>query len=340
MPELRQDPTTKDWVVIASERARRPDQFKGAPPATVQQTGECPFCPGNERMTPQAITEVGSILGWSLRVFPNRFAAFARDVPHHQHQANFFNTQDAYGYHEVIVESRDHQTVLGTMSVSQVGEVLKMYRERHLAMREDKRVKLVLAFRNQGRSAGASLAHPHSQIIGTPIIPPRIRRKYDVATRYFDDTSECVYCSVRNAESAEGKRVILETRFLIAVHPFASQVPFETWILPKRHNPSFAYIDDPELQDLALALRSILGAMQDSLGAPDYNLIVHTAPVEDENKPYFLWHVEIRPRLATAAGFELGTGVFINTAVPEETAAYFRPLIASELSRFTTAEVA
>lgn len=339
MPELRQDPTTKDWVVIAKERARRPEQFKREPPTTSQQTGTCPFCPGNERLTPPAIAEIGSILGWRLRVIPNRFAAFDRDVSHRQHQANFFNTQEAYGYHEVVVESPDHQTALGQMSVSQVGEILKMYRERHLAMREDRRVKLVLAFRNQGPTAGASLSHPHSQIVGTPIIPPHIRRKYDVAIRYFDDTNECVYCSVRNAESADGKRVILETRFLIAIHPFASQVPFETWILAKRHNPSFAYTEDRELQDLALTLRSILGAMHDSLGAPDYNLIVHTAPVEDEHKPYFLWHVEIRPRLATPAGFELGTGVFINTAVPEETAAYVRPLIANNLNRLT-AEVA
>lgn len=331
MPELRQDPTTKDWVVIASERARRPEQFKREPPPTIQQNSVCPFCPGNESLTPAPIAELADEQGWKLRVIPNKFAAFQRDVRHRQHRVNLFNAQEAYGYHEVVIESHDHQTTLGQMSVDRVREVLQTYRDRHLAMREDARVKLVLAFRNHGPSAGASLSHPHSQIVGTPIIPPRIRRKYDVAIRYFDDTGECVYCTVRNAECASGERVLLETRFLVAIHPFASQVPFETWIIPKRHNPSFAYIDDRELHDLAQTLRSILGAMHRSLGNPDYNLIVHTAPVEDERKPYFVWHVEIRPRLATPAGFELGTGVFINTAVPEETAAYFRPLIEKEL---------
>jgi UDPglucose--hexose-1-phosphate uridylyltransferase len=225
------------------------------------------------------------------------------------------------------------------MDVSGVREILRIYHARHLALRVDRKVKLVLAFRNHGLSAGASLVHPHSQIIGTPIIPPRIRRKYEVATRHFDDTEECVYCTVRDEELKDGRRMILETRFLTVFQPFASQVPFETWIIPKRHNPSFASAEAPELDDLALCLRAVLGALHGSLGNPDYNLIIHTAPVEDEHKPYFLWHVEIRPRLATPAGFELGTGVFINTAVPEETAAYFRPLVDQEV-RIISAEAA
>lgn len=336
MPELRQDPTTKDWVVIANERARRPDQFKREPVATEQWVKPCPFCPGNEHLTPPAIIELGSGRSWRVRVIPNKFAAFETDVPHLAHQHNLFNTQEAYGYHEVVIESPEHRTDLGQMTVAQVREILRIYRDRHLALREDPKVKLVLVFRNQGLSAGASLAHPHSQIIGTPIIPPRIRRKYEAAIRYFDDTQECVYCAVRNEEQKDSRRMILETRFLTLIHPFASQMPFETWILPKRHSPSFAHIEEPELSDLALSLRAILGVMHTSLGNPDYNLIVHTAPVEDEHKPYFLWHVEIRPRLATPAGFELGTGVFINTAVPEETAAYFRPIVEEELRGLST----
>lgn len=331
MPELRQDPTTKDWVVIASERARRPEQFKREPIVIDQKVTSCPFCPGNEHLTPPTIVELLGENAWKLRVIPNKFSAFEPDHSHHFHHRNFFNSQDAYGHHEVVIETPDHRTSLGQMDISGVQEILGVFRNRHLALRQDPKVKLVLAFRNHGLSAGASLAHPHSQIIGTPIIPPRIRRKYEAAIRYFDDTEECVYCTVRDEEKKDGRRMILETRFLTMFHPFASQVPFETWILPKRHNPSFANIEGPELDDLALSLRAVLGAMHASLGNPDYNLIIHTAPVEDEGKPYFLWHVEIRPRLATPAGFELGTGVFINTAVPEETAAYFRPLVEYEL---------
>lgn len=331
MPELRQDPTTKDWVVIASERARRPEEFKSAPVSADHGTGICPFCPGNEHLTPPTITELRSGSAWKARVISNKFAAFRADGSRHFHQNSFFNSQDAYGHHEIVIETPEHRTSLGQMDISGVREVLAIYRDRHLALREDPRIKLVLAFRNHGLSAGASLAHPHSQIIGTPIIPLRIRRKYEVATRFFDDTGECVYCTVRNEEQKDARRVIVETSFLTVFHPFASQVPFETWVVPKLHNPSFANIEERELDDLALSLRAVLGAMHASLGNPDYNLIIHTAPVEDEQKPYFLWHVEIRPLLATPAGFELGTGVFINTAVPEETAAYFRPLVEHEL---------
>ena len=336
MPELRQDPTTKDWVVIASERSRRPEQFKREPPAMSQPAAKCPFCPGNEHLTPPTIAELPGGSTWKVRVIPNKFAAFEPDA-HHSRRHNFFNSQDAYGHHEVVIETPDHGTSLGEMEISDVKAVLRTHRDRHLALRADPKVKLVLAFRNHGLSAGASLTHPHSQIIGTPIIPPGIRRKYEVATRYFDDTEECIYCSVRDEELKAGCRLILETRFLTVIHPFASQVPFETWIIPKRHNPSFANAEGHELDDLALSLRSVLGAMHACLGNPDYNLIIHTAPVEDEHKPYFLWHVEIRPRLATPAGFELGTGVFINTGVPEETAAYFRPLVAQEAQRLARA---
>lgn len=335
MPELRQDPTTKDWVVIASERARRPEQFKREPPSVNLPATPCPFCPGNEHLTPPTIAELRGETSWKVRVIANKFAAFQPDALHHARRHNFFNSQDAYGHHEVVIETPEHGTSLGQMDVAGVRAVLRMYHERHLALRDDLRVKLVLAFRNHGVSAGASLAHPHSQIIGTPIIPPGIRRKYEVAIRHFDDTQECIYCAVRDEELRDGRRLILESRFLTVIHPFASQVPFETWIVPKRHNSSFANAEGNELDDLALVLRTVLGAMHQSLGNPDYNLIVHTAPVEDAHKPYFLWHVEIRPRFAIPAGFELGTGVFINTAVPEETAEYFRPLVQGQLNELS-----
>ena len=335
MPELRQDPTTKDWVVIASERSRRPDQFKREQAPLSQTTGPCPFCPGNEHLTPPTIAELGGEKSWKVRVVANKFAAFEPSVRHPSHLRGFFNSQDAYGHHEVVIETPEHGTSLGRIDISGVRAILRVYRERHLALQRDSKVKLVLAFRNHGISAGASLAHPHSQIIGTPIIPPGIRRKYEAAIRYFDDTQDCVYCAVRDEELKDGRRLILETRFLTVFHPFASQVPFETWIIPKRHNPSFVNAEGHELDDLALSLRAVLGAMYAALGNPDYNLIIHTAPVEDEHKPYFLWHVEIRPRLATPAGFELGTGMFINTAVPEETATYFRPLVAQETEKLT-----
>lgn len=175
--------------------------------------------------------------------------------------------------------------------------------------------------------AGTSLVHPHSQLVALPIIPLHIRQKYEVAIRHYDDTGHCLYCDLVEEEKGSGKRVILETSRFLVFHPFASQVPFETWVAPKKHNPCFARIGFEERLELASVLRRVLRGLHDTLGNPDFNLIVHTAPVEDEEKPYFLWHVEIRPRLTTPAGFELGTGIFINTAIPEDTAAYFREAV-------------
>lgn len=165
--------------------------------------------------------------------------------------------------------------------------------------------------------------------MGTPIIPFHIRQKYEVAIRHYDDTGRCLYCDVVEEEKKDGRRVVMETPRFLIFHPFASRVPYETWIAPKRHNPCFAHIVAEERLELASVLRRVLRGHFDALQNPDFNLIVHTAPVEDEAKPYFLWHIEIWPRLTTRAGFELETGIYINTAVPEQTAEYMRNEIAS-----------
>ncbi|MFQ5804354.1 MAG: galactose-1-phosphate uridylyltransferase, partial [Candidatus Methylomirabilales bacterium] len=325
MPELRQDPTTKEWVVIAVERARRPEQFRQRtefePPGTEQER-LCPFCPGNEPLTPGeivALRDSGSKdqPGWRVRVVPNKFAALTPEESTQRHDyGRFFHSLDGYGHHEVIIESPQHNTALPLMREQQILELLYVYCQRYDALRKDPRVKLILLFRNHGRRAGTSLVHPHSQLIATPIIPFHIREKYEVAIRHYDDTGHCLYCDVVAEEKAVGSRVVLETPRLLVFHPFASQVPFETWIAPKGHNPCFARLSLEEKGELATVLRQTLRGLYDSLENPDFNLIVHTAPVEDEDKPYFLWHIEIRPRLTTAAGFELGTGIYINTAIP------------------------
>ena len=213
------------------------------------------------------------------------------------------------------------------MGEQEILEVIQTYCQRYTELRTDPRVKLILAFRNHGPRAGTSLAHPHSQLVATPIIPLHIRQKYEVAIRHYDDTGRCLYCDVVAEEKAVGKRVVLETARFLVFQPFASEVPFETWIAPKHHNPCFARIDFEERLELASVLRKVLHAFHDALNNPDFNLIVHTAPVEDEDKPYFLWHIEIHPRLTTTAGFELGTGIYINTAIPEDTAAFLKAAV-------------
>ena len=336
MPELRQDPTTKEWVVIATERAKRPDQFgKRLPKAQPQPSldPKCPFCPGNEHQTPKEIlalrdNSAADAPGWRIRVVPNQFAAFTPgNDPQPHDDGRLFHSKGAVGSHEVIIESPEHNHCMSLMEAGHLVELFDVFRRRYEVLRNDRDVKLVLVFRNHGPTAGASLTHPHSQLVAMPVVPAHIRRKYEVAIRHFDDTGRCLYCDVLNDEGNAERRVVLDTPQFLVFHPFASQVPFETWIVPKRHDPCFARITTEEKINLAATLRRVLLGLYEGLSNPDFNLIVHTAPVEDEDKSYFLWHIEIRPRLTTAAGFELGTGIYINTAVPEDTAAYFRSLL-------------
>jgi UDPglucose--hexose-1-phosphate uridylyltransferase len=322
---------------MATERAKRPDQFRSQERAAapIQLTGSCVLCPGNESQTPREVFAVrdspqADTPGWRVRVVPNKFSAFVPTTTSQRRREDIFVSVDAYGHHEVIIEGPDHDRHLGLMDDSEIRNVLGAYKTRYESLRADSRVKLILLFRNHGRSAGTSLTHPHSQLVATPIIPLHIRQRHAEAIRHYDDTNECLYCEFLEAELGAGKRVVLQSDGFAAVHPFASQVPFETWIIPKLHNPSFGNVSSEELDDLSGVLGKVLRAFNDGMGNPDYNLIVHTAPIEDEHKPYFLWHIEIRPRFTTIAGFELGTGIFINTALPEETAPYFRSLLRIE----------
>lgn len=334
MPEMRQDPTTKEWVVIATERAKRPAQFatnaRSPGSGSSVERNQCPFCPGNEHMTPPEVFSLPQLAGqrgssWRVRVVTNKFAALSpKEHSQRYSSGGFFHQRRGFGYHEVIIDSPHHDLIFPLMSDREILDVLQAYRRRYNELRNESKIKLILLFRNHGARAGTSLAHPHSQLVASPIIPVHIRQRYDIAIRHFDDTGHCLYCDVVKEERRAAERVVTESDYLVAFHPFASRVPFETWIAPKHHNPCLAHCTGEELVDLSSVLRRIVRGLHDALGNPDFNLIAHTAPVEDEEKPYFLWHIEIHPRLTTTAGFELGTGIYINTAVPEETAAFFR----------------
>ncbi len=332
MPELRQDPATKQWVIIATERARRPHDFSQPHPPVLlpEYKADCPFCPGNENMTPpetMAYREDGcpNGPGWRIRVFPNKFPAL---VPEgsliRQEEEGFFRKMDGVGWHEVIVENPKHNLCLPLMTDEQVEEIIRAYHERYLALREDSRCKLILIFKNHGLKAGTSLEHPHSQILAMPIVPLTIRYRFEKAATHFDDQGTCVYCDILREGLRVRTRLIMESECFAAFHPFASRAPFETWIIPKAHHASFGAISPPEIKEFAQVLRKILGKLYRGLNNPDYNYIIHTAPIKDEQEDYFHWHLQIIPRLVTPAGFELGTGMFINTALPEETAAFIR----------------
>jgi UDPglucose--hexose-1-phosphate uridylyltransferase len=334
MPELRQDPATKQWVIIARERAKRPHDFmKKEPfPLLPAYKEDCPFCPGNERMTPpetMAYRRGGPANGpgWWVRVVPNKFAALVPDGSlSRKEEDGLFRKMDGVGHHEVIIETPQHNQCIALMEDKQVEEVLLTYRERYLTLREDPRFKLIIIFKNHGRAAGTSLEHPHSQLVATPIVPLSIRYRFEKAASHFDDDGTCVYCDIIREGLRAPSRIVMETERFLVFHPFASRAPFETWILPKEHEASFGSITMEEAKEFARVLKTTLFKLYKGLNNPDYNYILHTAPIKDEHEDYFHWHLQILPRLVTPAGFELGTGMFINTALPEETADFIRNL--------------
>lgn len=206
----------------------------------------------------------------------------------------------------------------------EVSDVLTAYQARYQALKQDQRLKYIILFKNHGETAGTSLVHAHSQLVATPVPPMTLRRRYEVAIAHYDDTGRCLYCDLAEEERKAKSRVILETDQFLVFHPFAAWVPFETWIMPKRHQPSFGQVNEEDLRELAQVLRRTLRALFDRLSDPDFTYIVHSAPTEDENKEYYLWHIQIVPRLTAIAGFELGSGIYISTILPEQSAVMMR----------------
>ena len=333
MPELRQSRATKDWVIVATERAKRPGDFVNSKPQKQlpEHDNGCPFCAGNEHLTPPETLAFRSGLsepntkGWRLRVISNKYSALVPSGSRKRQAIDgFFRRMDGIGIHEVILETPQHNLSLATMSANQVEEVFLAYRQRYIELRKDARFSIVIIFRNHGPRAGTSIEHPHSQLIATPIVPSHIRHLLEEAMRYYDDHGTCVFCDTLETELRSKDRLVLETKNFIAFEPFASSVPFETAVISKSHSASFGSISERETREVATVTQSILQTIHLKLGNPDYNLVIRTAPFSDENEEYYHWYVQIYPRLTTTAGFELGSGINITTAVPEETAKFLR----------------
>ena len=331
MPQLRQDPTTKEWVIVASERSKRPHDFIKPNPLIEKPLykEDCPFCKGNEHLTPHECLAYRNGGGadskeWWVRVIPNKFPALSPEGSLVREETGFFRMMDGVGVHEVVIETPIHSQLLPLMEDTQVEEVLLAYRERYLALREDPRIKLIIVFKNHGEGAGTSLDHPHSQLVGTSVVPSNIRKKLEEAARYYDDHGRCVYCDSIKEELKLGKRIVMDTERFVVLQPFASRSPFETWILPKEHQASFGLISKEDSKRFARVLKTTLFGLYSKLKNPDYNYVIHTAPIKDEQEDYYHWHLQIIPRLTTPAGFELGSGIYINVSLPEETAQFLR----------------
>lgn len=330
MPELRRDPITGEWVIIASERAKRPSDFAPHSRGSEPDISRCPFCPGNEAMTPPeiiAFRHPGSqrnAPGWWVRVVPNKFPALAVEGELSKTGVGMYDWMNGVGAHEVIIETPEHGKSLALLDARQVEDVLWAYRARYLDLKKDPRLKYILIFRNHGRVAGASLAHPHSQLIATPMVPGDVATEMAGAKRYESYRERCVYCDIMRQESSEGTRMVAENDCFIAFEPYASKYPFETWLIPKRHSPSFAAVSAEEQGAFAGILGETLRRIHAVLDDPPYNFTIHTAPCDSDERPDYHWHLEIFPRLTIAAGFEMGTGIYINVTPPEIAAQYLR----------------
>jgi len=333
MSEIRQDQATKRWVIMATERAKRPSDLAGTQPNVEEQperSANCPFCPGNEGMTPPELAAYrdgdGSpnSPGWQVRVVPNRFPALSPKGELEIRDPHCFTNVTGIGAHEVIIESPIHNASPATMDLDQVTRALVLAGQRFEHLQGDRRLNYIAFFRNNGLAAGSSLSHPHTQIIATPITPTNIRLEIEEARRHYDDRMHCVYCETIEKERDAEVRVVLETEAFFVFEPFASRWPFETWIIPKQHASVMTSAGLDQMRPLADALRTTLRALYRALGDPAYNLVLHEAPLRDSCEDYWHWHIEILPRLSTAAGFELGTGIWINNMLPEDAAGHLR----------------
>lgn len=333
LSELRYDATSGDWVIVAPSRALRPHDpvpsASAAGPLPKHVSG-CPFCPGNESMTPPELWRLSDAAGrWRLRAVPNRFPLLASDAPGEPHRdVHGWLTMGGKGRHEVLVESPEHDWDLSTATTEQARDVLFAYRDRYRALRED-RPALIALFRNRGAASGTSLAHPHSQLVSLPVVPPLTRRRLDIARRHLDETGRSLYLDLLGNELADHRRILMEEEGFVAYQPFAAAMPYETWIVPRREEASFGQVTDEALPALARIVRDVLRALRLRLNDPPYNLTISSVPPADEGTSYFLWHIKVLPRMAIPAGLELETGVGVNPTLPEATAEDVRQALAS-----------
>jgi UDPglucose--hexose-1-phosphate uridylyltransferase len=328
MPELRKDPIHGRWVIISTERSRRPSDF--VPEERRSIGGFCPLCEGNEDRTPPevlAFRDNGTppnTPGWSLRVVPNKFPALRIEGELGREGEGIYDKMNGIGAHEVVIETPLHDEVLSTLPLKAVKNVLLAYRERIIDLRRDQRLRYVIVFKNYGISAGASLEHSHSQIIALPIIPRTVAEEIEGAKNYFHYKDRCVFCDIIRQEFRQKIRIITENESFLSIVPFASRFPFETWILPKTHHPSFEHMEPSQYEKAAQILSDTLQRMHKLLNDPPYNYIIHSSSFPELDSDHYHWHLEIMPKLTKVAGFEWGTGFYINPTLPEEAAEYMR----------------
>ncbi len=328
MPDLRKDPIVGRWVIVAKSRAKRPHDFDTS--LRLRRGGFCPFCEGNEDKTPGEIIAYrnpGSRPnreGWRVRVVPNKFPALEIEGNLSKRGEGIYDMMQGVGAHEVIIESPKHLLSTSELEEEQVREVFWVYRDRLVDLKKDPRLVYGMIFKNVGAAAGASLEHTHSQLIVTPIVPINVWEEMTGSLEFYNYRGRCVYCDMIQQELATEKRIVVDTPGFVAFCPFASRFPFETWILPKAHSSHYENIQKNGIDELSGVVKLVIAKIEAALDQPAYNYIIHTAPFDTQELAHYHWHIEIMPSLTKAAGFEWGTGFYINPVTPEDAAAFLR----------------
>lgn len=328
MPDLRKDPIVGRWVIVAKSRAKRPHDFEFT--FRRRRSSFCPFCPGHEDKTPGEILAYrnpGTLPnreGWRVRVVPNKFPALEIEGDLNKRGEGIYDMMRGVGAHEVIIETPKHLWTISQLTEPEIQEVLWVYRDRLVDLKKDPRLVYGMIFKNVGPAAGATLEHTHSQLIVTPIVPINVWEEMTGSLEFYHYRGRCVYCDMIQQELATEKRIVLDTPGFVAFCPFASRFPFETWILPKGHSSHYENIQKNGIDELAGVLKQTIRKIESALDQPAYNYIIHTAPFDTQELAHYHWHIEIMPSITRPAGFEWGTGFYINPVPPEEAAAFLR----------------
>jgi len=328
MAELRREPIARRWVVITKDPIRGPNDYLPYKPPyeRPEPKGPCPFCPGNEEMTPKEIFSLRPEgTKWSVRVIPNKFPFFRIEGDFDRRADGMYDTMEAIGAHEIVIESPEHQHLFATMAPEQIERVLLAYRERLLDLKRDVRLQQVLILKNY---PGIFNHHPHSHILAMPVLPRGIDDEIGGALDYYRRKDRCIFCDIIKEEISRKQRVVLETVHFLVFCPFASRYPFETWIIPKVHSADFHDLSREMTADLAGAIQSVFASFHSLLSDPPYSVVFHTSPYQSRfHRDEYHWHIEIRLRIGLREGFEWATGFFVNPTPPEHAAAFLREVI-------------
>ncbi|RMH76669.1 MAG: galactose-1-phosphate uridylyltransferase [Calditrichaeota bacterium] len=331
MPELRKDPIVGRWIIIAPERGQRPNEL--VPPVSKQDVEFSPFSPGNESMTPPEIFAIRptntppNTPGWTLRVVPNKYPALRVEGELDSRAEGIYDVMNGIGAHEVIIETPDPRKDLPDLELSAIEDIFRTYKERILDLRRDIRLRHITVFKNYGCAAGATISHPHSQLLATPIVPKRIVEEMHGAHTYYGLKERCIYCDIIRQERKDNLRVAFEEDQFIALEPFASRFPFETWILPKKHASHYETLNREGIRHLAITMKTVLQKLNQALQTPPYNYVIHSAPLQEPAMAHYHWHIELMPKVTPVAGFEWGSGFYINPTSPEDAARFLKEIV-------------